>query len=111
MSFPLYVKIALELGLKVQLVDVNENDLNINVNELEKLLINSNCKGLVVTHLWNPCEILKIKKICEEKKIILIEDCAQSFNSKFETIETGNFGDAGIVSTSLLKILQLLVEF
>ena len=105
MSFPLYVKIALELGLRVQLVDVNEDDLNINVNELENLLINNNCKGLVVTHLFgNPCEILKIKKICEEKNIILIEDCAQSFNSKFETIETGNFGDAGIVSTSLLKI-------
>ncbi len=105
MSFPLYVKIALELGLKVQLVDVDDKDLNINVNELERLLINSNCKGLVVTHLFgNPCEILKIKKICEEKKIILIEDCAQSFNSKIDSIETGNFGDAGIVSTSLLKI-------
>ena len=105
MSFPLYVKIAIELGLKVQLIDVNEKDLNIDVDELEKVLINSNCKGLVVTHLFgNPCEILKIKKICDEKKIILIEDCAQSFNSKFDTIETGNFGDAGIVSTSLLKI-------
>ena len=64
MSFPLYVKIALELGLKVKLVDVNENDLNIDVNKLEREISNDKCKGLVVTHLFgNPCEIAKIKQI------------------------------------------------
>jgi dTDP-4-amino-4,6-dideoxygalactose transaminase len=105
MSFPLYIKIALELELKVKLVDVSENDLNIDVNKLEREISNDKCKGLVVTHLFgNPCEIAKIKQICNEKGIILIEDCAQSFNSQSDSIETGNFGDVGVVSTSLLKI-------
>ena len=39
-----------------------------------------------------------------KKNIILIEDCAQSFDSSYNGIETGNFGEAGIISTSLLKI-------
>tara|TARA_B100001250_G_scaffold401609_1_gene413678 strand:- start:1007 stop:2260 length:1254 start_codon:yes stop_codon:yes gene_type:complete len=104
MSFPLYVKIANQLNLKVRLVDVNIEDLNINYELIEQN-INSNTKGIVATHLFgNPCEIDKIKKICEKYKLKLIEDCAQSFDSFHKGIETGNFGDVAIFSTSLLKI-------
>ena len=103
MSFPLYIKIAKQLGIRVKLIDISDKDLNINYENFNQ--IDKNCKGMVVTHLFgNPCEIGKIKKFCDEKKIILIEDCAQSFDSNFEGIETGNFGVAGIISTSLLKI-------
>jgi dTDP-4-amino-4,6-dideoxygalactose transaminase len=103
MSFPLYIKIAKQLQLKVKLVDVSEKDLNINPEKLE--MIEDDCKGIVITHLFgNPCNVEKIKEICLRKNLILIEDCAQSFNSKYNKIETGNFGEAGIVSTSLLKI-------
>ena len=108
MSFPLYIKIAKQLGLKVRLVDVSINDLNIDYTKVQNE-INENTKGIVVTHLFgNPCEIIKIKEICEKKKLILIEDCAQSFNSKVNNVETGNFGDVGIVSASLLKIPTML---
>ena len=104
MSFPLYVKIANQLKLKVKLVDVNKNDLNISLKKLRKC-INAKTKGIVVTHLFGyPCEILEIKKLAEENKIILIEDCAQSFGSYYENLETGNFGNVGIFSCSLVKI-------
>lgn len=103
MSFPLYVKIAKQLRLKVRLVDVSRRDLNIDKNKI-KSQINKNTKAIIVTHLFgNPCDIHEIKKICDKKKIILIEDCAQSFNSKINNIDTGNFGDVGIISTSILK--------
>lgn len=104
MSFPLYIKIALQLKLKVKLIDIDEKDLNIDLDNLKNIDL-TDCKGIVVTHLFgNPCQIEEIKKICDEKNIILIEDCAQSFDSKFNGIHTGNYGDAGIISTSLLKI-------
>ena len=103
MSFPLYVKIAKQLNLKVKLIDIDKKDLNINVEYVKNL--DENCKGLVVTHLFgNPCDIEEIKDICNKKNIILIEDCAQSFDSKYNGNETGNFGDAAVVSLSLLKI-------
>lgn len=104
MSFPLYIKIAKQLNLKVTLVDVSEKDLNIDVYEIEKK-INKNTKAIIATHLFGyPCEIEKIRKICDKHNLLLIEDCAQSFNSKVKNLETGNFGDIGITSTSLLKI-------
>ena len=102
MSFPLYIKIAKQLGMRIKLIDVSDKDLNINYENFAE--IDEDCKGMIVTHLFgNPCEIEKIKNFCE-KNIILIEDCAQSFDSSFNGIETGNFGEAGIISTSLLKI-------
>tara|TARA_B100000787_G_C16186229_1_gene294813 strand:+ start:266 stop:1507 length:1242 start_codon:yes stop_codon:yes gene_type:complete len=104
MSFPLYIKIAKQLGLKITLVDVCEQNLNIDYLKIEHK-INKNTKAIVATHLFGyPCEIEKIKNICEKHNLLLIEDCAQSFNSKLNNIETGNFGDVGISSTSLLKI-------
>ena len=104
MSFPLYIKIARQLDLKIILVDVSEKDLNIDVSKIEEK-INKNTKAIIATHLFGyPCEIEKIKNICEKHNLLLIEDCAQSFNSKVKNIETGNFGDVGIISTSLLKI-------
>ena len=104
MSFPLYIKIAKQLGLKVRLVDISIDDLNIDHTKIETQ-INEKTKGIVVTHLFGyPCEIMKIKELCDKKNLILIEDCAQSFNSRYDNIETGNFGDVGIISTSLLKI-------
>ena len=106
MSFPLYIKIAKQLGMRIKLIDVSDKDLNINYENFAE--IDEDCKGMIVTHLFgNPCEIEKIKNFCEKKNIILIEDCAQSFDSSSNGIETGNFGEAGIISTSLLKIQQL----
>ena len=73
MSFPLYVKIANELELKVKLVDVSENDLNIDVDKLNKS-ITKNTKGIVITHLFGyPCEIDKIKNLIKGKNIKLIK--------------------------------------
>ncbi len=104
MSFPLYIKIANQLNLKVRLVDVNPNNLNIDVDKIEKN-INKNTKGILATHLFGyPCEIERIKKIARDNNILLIEDCAQSFNSEYKGIKTGYFGDVGLFSFSLVKV-------
>lgn len=104
MSFPLYIKIANQLKLKVKLIDVNENDLNIDVKKLRDS-ISKNTKGIIITHLFGyPCEVDKIKELIHDKDIKLIEDCAQSFGTYYNNVETGNFGHVGIFSCSLVKI-------
>ena len=78
MSFPLYLKIASELKLKIKLVDVDSDTMNINHELLEKK-ISQNTKCIVVTHLFGyPCKIDEIKKITKKNNILITEDCAQS---------------------------------
>jgi dTDP-4-amino-4,6-dideoxygalactose transaminase len=104
MSFPLYIKIANQLKLKVVLIDVEKDTLNINPAKIESK-INKKTKGIVATHLFGyPCKIQEISLLAKKYNLKLIEDCAQSFNSFYKNQETGTFGDVGIFSTSLLKI-------
>ena len=55
MSFPLYAKIANQLGLKIKIVDIEADTFNIDVSKIENL-ISDKTKGIVVTHLfWISC--------------------------------------------------------
>ena len=45
-----------------------------------------------------PCDIQKIKKICSEKKIFLIEDSCHALFSEFKNKKLGTFGDVGVFS-------------
>ena len=49
--------------------------------------------------------IYKIKKICLNKKIPLIEDCAQAYGSKHMKTSVGNFGLAGAFSFQTTKVV------
>ena len=67
--------------------------------------ITNKTKAVVVTHLFgHPGYLTEIKNICNEYGIELIEDCAQSLDSFYENIETGNFGDTAFFSTGAVKV-------
>ena len=50
----------------------------------------------------------EIKKIAREKKIKIIEDCAQAHGSKISKKHVGTFGDIGTFSFFRVKILEHL---
>ena len=104
MGFPLYVKIALQLGLKPIYVDVEDKHFTIDVEQLENS-ITPNTKGIVITHLFGyPCNMDRIMEIANKHNIPVIEDCAQSYDSFYKGKETGTFGYVGIFSCSLMKV-------
>ena len=53
----------------------------------------------------HPCRIDKIKEICDEYYIFLIEDAAESVGSFYKTKHTGTFGDLGAMSFNGNKII------
>ena len=104
MSFPLYIKIALQIGLKPILVDAEAENLNMDP-DLLKGAITAKTKAIVVTHLFeHPARIRELRQIAEEFQIPVIEDCAQSYDSFMNDQETGTFGWAGLFSCSLMKV-------
>ena len=104
MSFPLYVKIAVQLGLVPVFVDVESEHLTIDV-ELLRRSVTKKTKAIVVTHLFgHPARVREVSQIADEWNIPVIEDCAQSFDSFVDGQETGTFGWAGIFSSSLMKV-------
>ena len=78
-------------------VDQDET-YTMNINDL-KNKITKKTKLILPVHLYgNPCDMLKIKKICKEKKIFLIEDCAQAHFAKIGNKNVGTFGDISTFS-------------
>ena len=82
-----------------------DKTLNMDPSDLlEK--INKKTKAVIVVHmLGTPCRIKEIKKICDSKKIPLIEDTAWGIGAKVDNRFLGTWGDIGTFSFDFAKTL------
>ncbi len=94
-------------NLKVKLVDISNKDLCMCPKDLLKKI--SKQTKVVIYTLMNGRvgQINEIKKICKNKKIILIEDAAHAIGSSFKNKHAGNFGIAGSFSFSMPKLITM----
>jgi dTDP-4-amino-4,6-dideoxygalactose transaminase len=84
-------------GLIPKLVDVGDN-LNINVNLIQKKITNKT-RAIMPVHLSGiPADLDELKKICKKYKLHLIEDAAHAFGTKYKNDYIGTIGDVGIFS-------------
>ena len=113
---------VIEANLKPILVDTDKLSPNISVHELKKK-ISKKTKVILPVHLYGSVSNLKeIKKIIKNKKIFLIDDCAQAHGavddseknshkkigsttdiscfSLYPGKNLGAYGDAGIITTN-----------
>lgn len=85
-------------GVNIKLADVNEDSLNIDIENIKKSY-SKDIKAILVVHLYgNPVDLTPIIKFCKEKKIYLIEDCAQASGSEYKGKKVGSFGDVACFS-------------
>ena len=99
---------VLHCGLKPVLVEPDIETYNIDPEKIEAA-ITRKTKAVLVVHLYGKCcRMGRIKKICKENKLKLIEDCAQSHGAKFKDQMSGTFGDCGAFSFYPTKNLGAL---
>jgi UDP-2-acetamido-2-deoxy-ribo-hexuluronate aminotransferase len=86
-------------NVRLRLADVNLRDGSINQNDVIKK-INKRTKAIIFVNLWGHCSVYdKLKKICKQKKIVLIEDAAQSIGAtNLKNIKSGKIGDISCFS-------------
>ncbi|MDB9827223.1 DegT/DnrJ/EryC1/StrS aminotransferase family protein [Candidatus Pelagibacter sp.] len=97
-TWPTTVTPVIQSGLKPVFVDVNLNDFSYDYEKL-KSSITKKTKAIFVAHLVGfPADIIKIKKIIKNKKIIILEDCCESQGAKIKNKKVGNFGIGGSFS-------------
>ncbi|TAN00286.1 MAG: DegT/DnrJ/EryC1/StrS aminotransferase family protein [Chitinophagaceae bacterium] len=79
-------------------VDSIEDTWQMNPEEVKKR-INQRTKAVIAVHLYgHPCAMDELSKICREKGIFLVEDCAEAIGSKFNGQYVGTFGDISTFS-------------
>ncbi len=79
-----------------------EKNLNVDLDDAERKM-GARVKGILITHYLGAAQpgIKEIQRICKDKGIYLIEDCAHALLSDFDERPLGSYGDVAIFS--LLK--------
>jgi dTDP-4-amino-4,6-dideoxygalactose transaminase len=103
-GWPSATNVALIMGLRVVLVDVDLANLNMNVQDLENKIINSldnqeEIKAIVHIHQFGlVTNIHESIKISKKYSLHLIEDAACALGAEYENKYAGTFGDIAIFS-------------
>jgi len=89
----------IQLGLNAVPIDIELDTLNVSSRKLLEVIEKYPLKMLFLTNLLGFCDdIDEIKKVCDEKKILLIEDNCESLGTVYKGKKLGNFGLASTFS-------------
>ena len=85
-------------GAKPVFADSFSDTWQINPKDIRKK-ITKKTKAIMPVHLYGfPCEMDEIKNIAKEFNLLIVEDCAEAFGTKYKNKHVGNFGDISAFS-------------
>lgn len=85
-------------GAKIIFADCEPKSFCISLDDVKKK-ISKKTKVISPTHLYGySADMDKLRELCSERNIYLVEDCSQSTGSKFKGKMLGSFGDYNIHS-------------
>lgn len=98
-GFPTTVNPILQCGFKPIFVDIESNTLNIDPQKIEDAAKKNDARALIFAHvLGNSPNMNDIMYIVKKYNLILLEDCCDALDSKFEGKPLGSFGDMATCS-------------
>ena len=91
--------IAYENGEAV-FIDMETDAWNMDPEALEKAFeIYPDVRLVVLAHLYGtPGKVKEIRSICDQNGALLVEDAAESLGATYKGVQTGTFGDFGVIS-------------
>lgn len=96
------------VGATPVFLDIGAEDYYIDFNAIEAN-ITARTKAIIFVHLYGSTgEIPKIKSLCADHGIFLIEDCAQAAGAKYDEKRLGSFGDLSCFSFYPTKNLSAI---
>ncbi len=87
-----------QAGLKIKFVDIKPNTLNVDVDDVISKVSSKTKLIMLINVLGYSSDLIKLKKFCKKKKIILIEDNCESLGAQYNNKNLGTFGDFGTFS-------------
>ena len=112
-SFVASANCALYCGAKVDFIDIDEKNFNINIADLEKKLkisktLNKLPKVIIPVHFAGlPCDMKKIFLLSKKYKFKIIEDASHAIGAKYYSNKVGNckYSDITVFSFHPVKII------
>lgn len=93
------VSSPLQLGMDVYLCDCNMEDLSLDLDHLEKLIIDYSPSCIIlVSVLGLVPDMKRVMELCKKYNVRLIEDVCESMGSEYDVRKLGTFGDVSLFS-------------
>ena len=91
------------VGATPVFVDIKKDTWNIDENKIEEKITKKTKAIMPVDIFGNPCNYDKILKIAKKYNLKVVNDCCQSFLSRYNNIPIGGFGDISCFSVGGTK--------
>lgn len=105
MTFSASAASVLYCGLSPVFVDIDPKTLVMCFEDIKKKYT-KDCVAIIAVHFnGQPCEMEKIVPWARKKKMIVIEDCAQTCGGDYKGKKLGTWGDFGCFSFQEIKIM------
>jgi len=89
-------------------VDIDESSYTVNLTDAAEK-VSSRTVGFVPVHLYgHPADLDGIRRLCAERSLWLLEDCAQAHGAAWQGRKVGAFGRAGVFSFYPSKNLTVM---
>lgn len=89
-------------------VDIEKETLNLDLDLVEKAITEKTKAVVAVHYAGHPCDLNKLKEICDRHRIYLIEDAAMAFGNTYEGKQLGGIGDFGVISFDSTKHISAI---
>jgi CDP-4-dehydro-6-deoxyglucose reductase, E1 len=97
-GFPTTVNPIAQFGAIPVFVDVDKKTHNVNADLIEAA-ITPKTKAIMLAHtLGNPCNLEKVKELCDKYNLWLVEDCCDALGAEYNGQHVGTFGDIATCS-------------
>jgi len=88
----------LSVGAKPVFADIDPRTFNIDHAKVSEK-VSGKTRAVLAVHLYGqPCEMNSLCDLCEDKGILLVEDCAQAHGAEYHGKKVGTFGDLSTFS-------------
>lgn len=92
------VNTIIQAGATPVFVDSLEQSWQIDPQDVRRK-ITPRTKAVMAVHLYGlPCDMDALTAICKEHQLLLVEDCAEAFGTRYEGQHAGTFGDIATFS-------------
>ncbi len=95
-------------GLKPIFADIDEKSLNLNPNNIEKL-ITPNTSAILPVHVFgNACKVEEIEQIAKKCNLKVVYDAAHAFDVKYKDRSVLSYGDISTLSFHSTKLFHTI---
>lgn len=105
MATPLSV---IRAGGRVEFVDCNRDDLCMSLDDLETKIDRHRPRAVWLVHIGGHIafQVEAIARVCRDRDIVLLEDCAHAHGASWNGRKSGSWGDAGVYSFYATKTVS-----